>query len=416
MKTHAQVRPILILLALCLSVLVIGSRALAQDVGSDAGGAGIFRPKNPETKKRTTRPSTTSPRTTTPTTRTSPRSRSGPSNAERVEDLLDKGNELRDARKFAEAEDAYQGVLRINSRDARAAYGLGNVYTDQQRWEDAEESYRNAVQWAPTNVDALVALSVVLVQPRSGADNARRFAEAEGFARRAVQIEPKHAVAWDRLGVALQARGTFNNETEHAYRRAVELDPEFAVAHVHLGRILKRIGKPAEAAPLYERAVILAKDAPTLNLIAESLQGEQQWELSAPVLERALAMEERNPRTLLLYGRMLVVLKRYAEAERYLKTATEVTPRAFEPLNLLGRTYLALERFADAEAAYDRAAPLASAGDRKQLAGTYGFQGVGDGYLKARQKANAARAYQRALDLDPNNKVIEQKLSEARSR
>lgn len=412
---HAQVRPILILLALCLSVLLIGSRALAQDVGSDVGGAGIFRPKNPETKKRSTRSSTTPSRTTTPSTRSSGR-RTVPNNAERVEDLLDRGNGLRDARKFAEAEDAYQEALRLQPRDARAAYGLGNVYTDQQRWEDAEEAYRNAAQWAPTNVDALVALSVVLVQPRSGAGNAKRFAEAEAFARRAVQLEPKNAVAWDRLGVALQARGTFNSETEHAYRRAVELDPEFAVAHVHLGRILKRMGKPAEAAPLYERAVLLAKDAPTLNLIAESLQGEQQWELSAPVLERALALEERNPRTLLLYGRMLVVLKRYAEAERYLKTATEVTPRAFEPFNLLGRTYLALERFADAEGAYDKAVPLASAGDRKQLAGIYGFQGVGDGYLKAKQKANAARAYQRALDLDPDNKELEKKLSQTRSR
>jgi cytochrome c-type biogenesis protein CcmH/NrfG len=59
---------------------------------------------------------------------------------------------------------------------------------------------------------------------------------------------------------------------------------------------------------------------------------------------------------------------------------------------------------------------LASAGDRKQLAGAFGFQGVGDGYLKTREYANAARAYQRALELDPDNKELEQKLSKARSR
>ena len=80
------------------------------------------------------------------------------------------------------------------------------------------------------------------------------FADAESFARRAVQLQPKNAVAWDRLGVALQARGIFNNETEQAYRRAVELDPEFPVAYVHLARVLKRLGRAAEAAPLYEKA------------------------------------------------------------------------------------------------------------------------------------------------------------------
>ena len=417
MSIHAMVRPILTCTLLCLGLMLVCPALFAQDVGADVGGGtGIFRPKNPETKKRAGKPPTTAARPTASSSRPNTRVRTTPATADKVEELLDKGNEYRDSQKLSEAENAYQSVLKIKPRDARAAYGLGNVYTDQQRWEAAETAYRNAVLWNPSDIDALVALSVVLVQPRSGASNARRFADAEAFARRAVQADPKNAVAWDRLGVALQARGTFNNETEHAYRRAVELDPQFAVAYVHLGRILKRIGRPAEAAPLYDQAIALAKDAPTLNLIAESLQGEQQWELSGPVLTRALELDGRNPKSLVLMGRMLLVLKKYQEAEPYLKTATEVSSQAFEPFNLLGRTYLALDRYADAEKAYERAAELAHAGDRKQLAGTFGFQGVGDGYLKASERANAARAYQRALELDPGNKELEQKLSKARSR
>ena len=113
---------------------------------------------------------------------------------DRIEELLDKGNQFRDARRFAEAEDSYQSILKINPKDGRAAYGLGNTYSDQQRWEEAEVAYRNAALWSPTNVDALVALSVVLVQPRTGAGNASRFADAESFARRAVQLDPKNAV------------------------------------------------------------------------------------------------------------------------------------------------------------------------------------------------------------------------------
>jgi tetratricopeptide (TPR) repeat protein len=384
---------------------------MGQDVGADIGGAaGIFRPKNPETKKRTVKTSPVTKRSppshTTATTNTSVE--------ERVEDLLDKGNQFRDARRFAEAEDAYQQALKIKPRDGRAAYGLGNIYSDQQRWPEAEVAYRNAAQWSPNDVDSLVALSVVLVQPRTGEGNARRFADAESFARRAVLLQPKNAVAWDRLGVALQSRGLFNNETEQAYRRAVELDPEFAVAYAHLARVLKRMGRPAEAAPLYEKATGLAKDPATLNLIAESLQAEQQWDNSEPVLKRVLEIDARNPTALFLLGRMLVVTKRFQEAESYLKPATEVSPRAFQPFNLLGRTYLALDRFEEAEVTYERAVGFASPGDRKQLAGIYGFEGVGDGYLKARNKPSAARAYQRALELDPGNKQLEEKLSKSR--
>ena len=265
----------------------------------------------------------------------------------------------------------------------------------------------------PTAENGLVALSVVLVQPRAGASNAKRFAESEGFARRAVAAEPKNAVAWDRLGVALQARGLWSNETEHAYRRAVELDPQFAVAYAHLARLLNKTRRPVDAAPMYEQASQLAKDADTLNLIAESLQAEQQWANSEPALKRALELDPRNPTALVLMGRMLSVFKRYREAVPYLKLATEVSPRAFEPHHLLGSAYLAMERYEEAEVTYERALGFASPGDRKQLAGAYGLEGVGDGYLKAKKKPSAARAYRRALELDPGNKRLEQKLSKA---
>jgi tetratricopeptide (TPR) repeat protein len=411
MRVLGILRAVFIVLALGFGLCSSAGEALAQDVGADiGGGAGIFRPKNPEAKKKTTKAVTA----TKPSNRTTGRTKVSAATADRIEDLLDSGNNFRDARKFAQAEDAYKGVLKLAPKDARAAYGLGNIYSDQQRWEDADGAYRNAVAWAPNNADAYVALSVVLAQPLVGGDNAKRFSEAETFARRAVQIDPKMAVGWDRLGVALQARGIFNSETEHSYRRAIELDPQFAVAYAHLARVMNRLGRQAEAVPLYEKATELAKDPATLNLIAESLQAEQLWPASEPVLKRALELDPRNPTTLLLMGRLLIVYKRYTEAEPFLKTATEVSSRAFQPFILLGRTYLALDRLSEAEVTYERASTLAVLGEKKQLAGVFGFEGVGDGYMKVKQKDNAARAYQRALDLDPGNKGLEQKLARAR--
>jgi tetratricopeptide (TPR) repeat protein len=408
MKVCSIFRSVIAFMILAAGMSTAALSVFAQDIGVDVGGAaGVFRPKNPEARKRN-KPAPSNRRGTTPHPTVT-------SNAEdRIEDLLDKGNQFRDSRRFAEAETAYQSIFKIKAEDGRAAYGLGNIYSDQQRWEEAETAYRNAVLWSPSDADALVALSVVLVQPRTGAGNAKRFADAESFARRAIMLQPKNAVAWDRLGVALQSRGVFNAETESSYRRAVELDPEFPVAYAHLARVLNRMGRTSEAQPLYEKATQLAKDPATLNLIAESLQAEQQWQNSEPVLKRALELDPRNPNALYLMGRMLVVFKRYQESEPYLKLATEVSPRAFQPFNLLGRTYLALDRYEEAEVIYERASAFASAGDQKQLAGIYGFEGVGDGFMKTKNKAGAVRAYNRALQLDPANKDIEQKLARAR--
>ena len=63
-------------------------------------------------------------------------------------------------------------------------------------------------------------------------------------------------------------------------------------------------------------------------------------------------------------GRYLIVYKRYQEAEPYLKSATEVSSRAFQPFNLLARAYLGMDRFSDAEAAYERASELAGTGEK----------------------------------------------------
>lgn len=408
MKASPVFRSVITIIVFAVGLSAAGLTVFGQDIGVDVGGAaGVFRAKNPEAKKRN-KPG--------PSTRrgTGTRPVASGNVEDRIEDLLDKGNQFRDSRRFAEAETSYQNILKIKAQDGRAAYGLGNIFADQQRWEEAESAYRNAVLWSPSDADALVALSVVLVQPRTGAGNAKRFADGEAFARRAIQIQPKNAVAWDRLGVALQSRGLFNAETESSYRRAVELDPEFPVAYAHLARVLNRLGKTSEAQPLYDKATQLAKDPATLNLIAESLQEDQQWQNSEPVLKRVLDLDARNPTALYLMGRMLSVFKRYQESEPYLKLATEVSPRAFQPFNLLGRTYLALARYEDAELIYERATAFASAGDQKQLAGIYGFEGVGDGFMKAKNKAGAVRAYNRALQLNPGNTQLEQKLARAR--
>src|SRR2546429_7664793 len=224
---------------LCVCLLFAGTLAHAQEAGGDlVGGAGIFRPKNPEAKRSGNPNRPVRPRLT-------------PAEIEeKYQDAISDGNDARDARKFAVAESSYRAAVNLKQQDARAFYGLGNIFVDQQRWNDAEDAYRKALQFAAANPDVLMALSFVLVEPRSGASNAKRFTDAEYFARRATQLQPTSAVAFDRLGAAMIARGIFNHDTETALRRAVELDPNLVVAKVHLARLLRHTNRSAEADPI----------------------------------------------------------------------------------------------------------------------------------------------------------------------
>jgi tetratricopeptide (TPR) repeat protein len=330
-----------------------------------------------------------------------------------VEDLLDQGNEARDARKFTDAEKNYRNALRLDARNWRAAYGLGNVYTDQHRWEEAETAYRQAAALNMMDAGTQVALSFVLIQSRAGGSPARRLADAESAARRAITLQPENAIAYDRLGAAMEARGLSAPETEKVYRRAIELDPQFAVAYVHLARLIRKDPKRAsEAEPLYGKAFELAKDAPTLVLIADALQSEQRYQDSEKPLKSALTIDPGNPSALFLLGRMHVVFKEYQDAEPFLRKAIEISPQSFEPYPVLGAAYLRENRWEDAEQVLTKASSIAPVSSRKQLAGNYGFLAIGDGYLSAGRTRDAVRAYQAALKLDPDNGEVQRKLNE----
>jgi tetratricopeptide (TPR) repeat protein len=394
-------RATLVVTALMLLVTV----AFAQETGGElGGGAGIFRPKNPEAKRSGGPPKPVRPRMS-------------PAEIEaRFQDAVADGNDARDDRKFAAAEAAYRRALTVKPHDARAEYAIGNVFVDQQRWDDAEASYRAAYATAPNDPDVLMALSFALVQPRTGAANAKRFADAEYFAKRATQLAPTNAIAWDRLGVALTARGIYNSDAENAFRRATELDPNFVVARVHLAGVLSRMQRTDEAAALYRSAFADAKDAPTLVLIADALQAVQRWEQSEPVLRRALEMDPRNPGALFLMGRYYSVNQKYSDAAGVLKQAAEVNPKSFIVRTVLGRAYLGAGSFDDAFRTYEQAATLASDADRKALAGQFGFTGVGDGYMTTGRARDALRAYQKGLELDPTNADLPAKIAAARAK
>jgi protein O-GlcNAc transferase len=402
---HGIINSILRAALMVIGISVLATVAFAQETGGElGGGAGIFRPKNPTAKRSGAPPKPVRPRM-------------NPAELEAsFQDALAEGNDARDERKFGPAEAAYRRALTVKPHDARAEYAIGNVFVDQQRWDDAETSYRAAYATAPNDPDTLMALSFVLVQPRTGAANAKRFADAEYFAKRATQLAPTNAIAWDRLGVALTARGIYNSDAEGAFRRATELDPNFVVARVHLAGVLWRMQKADEAAALYRSAFADAKDAPTMVLIADALQAAQRWEQSEPVLRRALELDPRNPGALFLMGRYYSVNQKYSDAANVLKEATEVNPKSFIVRTVLGRAYLGAGLYDDAFRTYEQAVPLASDADRKALAGQFGFTGVGDGYMTTGRARDALRAYQRGLELDPTNADLPAKIAAARAK
>lgn len=334
-------------------------------------------------------------------------------NAETLfEKAIESGNDARDARNYALAEAAYRRAQTLKPADSRSIYGLGNLFSDQQRWEEAEKAYRVALQLEPGSPEANIALSFVLTQPVAGTNMLERFAEAEKLAREAIKLDPLNAVAYDQLGVSLELGGAIGNETQQAYRKAIELDPNFALAYAHLGRLLRRRGLESESAKAYSDAIRMAADVPTMILVADVMQSQQKFKESEQLLRRALKSDPKNPTALFLMGRALTTREEFVEAEKLLKMSVEVSPNSFVSYALLSSLYVRRKNFDEAEKILMKSLKVVSANERKRLAQEFEF--VGDGFLRVGRKSDAARVYQQAVELDADNAALNDKLNLAR--
>lgn len=327
------------------------------------------------------------------------------------EELIEDGNTARDERNYSAAESVYKRAKAVKQKDSRAVYGLGNLYSDQQRWEDAEGAYREALQLEPANAIAHIALSYVLTQPIAAPNLSDRYDEAEKLARRAIQLAPSNALAFDQLGVALELRGFIGAETENAYRRSIQLNSSFAPAYAHLGRLLRRRGLVKDSDAAYQNAILRVTDIATMILVADVMQSEQRFSESEQLLRKALRDDPKNPSALLLLGRALTTQGKYFDAEQVLKTSLDASPNGFMANSLLGSLYARQNKLELAENALLQALRFVSSLEKSRL--SQQFEAVGDGYMKAGKARNAARSYRQAITLDPEKETLAGKLAKA---
>jgi tetratricopeptide (TPR) repeat protein len=138
-------------------------------------------------------------------------------------------------------------VARRLARDARRAEGELSA----NRWlalgidleaaapADARDAYRRALELEPAHAMARLNLGRLLQE--SG-----RVAEAEAHYRAVLEREGANPTAWFNLGTALEDLGR-TGEAIAAYREAIAADAGLADAHFNLARLYERTGRRAGA-------------------------------------------------------------------------------------------------------------------------------------------------------------------------
>jgi len=177
---------------------------------------------------------------------------------------------------ISQAGKCYQYLIDNGFEDTRVFNNYGMILIRLGKLKDAELSIRKAIELNPKDAVAHLNLGVTLKDLGKAKD-------AELSIRKAIELNPKDIVAHFNLGEILKDLGKLK-DAELSIRKAIELNPNFAKAYVSLGTILKEIGQLKDAELSIRKAIELnPKDAEAhsnLGIILKDLGKLKDAELS----------------------------------------------------------------------------------------------------------------------------------------
>jgi tetratricopeptide (TPR) repeat protein len=214
---------------------------------------------------------------------------------------------------------------------------------------EAESIAREVLKEYPNDPNILRLSGVALM--RQG-----KYEEASTQLSTAVAIAPDLSESHEQYGLALAALGRFD-EAGAALEKAKELDPKSASIHTKLARLSLMQGKQEEADASRERAFSLK---PRLKKLQEATkhQAAGEHEEAQKLVKGVLRADPDDINALNLMGEICLTLKRYNDAEAFLRKAVKLAPDFAVAWAVLGAALKEQAKFEEAVDACEHALQL----------------------------------------------------------
>jgi len=219
----------------------------------------------------------------------------------------------------------------------------GALFFQRGYLEQAEVSFRQALEDDPSSAEALYGIGSVYL-------NQNKNAEARDLFERCVKLQPTYPDtlpdAWNNMGVLATREGRIPEAIEN-FQRALQLNPRHLLALDNLGSAYRL---------------------------------QKRWDDARQVLERALESAPDDPEANYSLGMVYAQTNDTEKAYEYLQRALKARPVYPEALNNLGVLYLMTRRRDDAVASFEKCIRVAPKFDQAylNLARVYAIEGDRD--------------------------------------
>jgi len=318
------------------------------------------------------------------------------------------GSLLQQQGELEAAVEEFKAALKCDPTFAVAALNLGQVLIDQKRYTDAIVCLQDVLKSSsPPDLKPQLQTTLAVAYAENGQSD-----QAIGTLEKVIKAHPDDAEAYFNLGTVYAKQGPplGCQKAIANFKEAVRIDPHYDAARYSVAKVLVQLGKFSDAVSyLSEYTHRQPNDAEGFHLLGSAYTGLTQLPKAVETLERARELKPDDYEIRYDLGSALAKTGKTNEAIEQLVAAGKINPH-----------------FADAH--YQLALQLRKQGDvtrSKQEMQT--FQGLknqaneessagdlnneGNRLLQEGKVREAAEAYRKAVQLDPNNAQWQYNLS-----
>jgi len=285
--------------------------------------------------------------------------------------------------RHTEAIEQLEQNVQFFPKSVHSHFLLGQAYLQQKDYENAKKHYKRAIELDKNHVNAYYGLF-------TACSRLKQQDEASEY-----QAIFKNLKAEERKGL---------KDRKVAFDDAIEMQKAVAETYMHAGKMYQDQGKPEKAQDLMERAVALEqKNTLYLMELASSYGMSNRMTEALEVHKTISEIEPQNPVCFLNIGVISAQLKRFEDAEEALLTVIKLAPKESSGYRLLAQLYLEAQRnLPKTRELAEKALAFEATAFNYFLLG-WACDVNGD-------TADAFSALKRAVELDPKNPKYQQML------
>ncbi len=234
----------------------------------------------------------------------------------------------------------------LRAISARAQIALGDIALAENKYPEAEKTFRHALELQPQAGRAHTGLAEVFLE-------SRKLAEAIAEAKAALAAGDNRAAVYSLLGEAL----TLNKNYDEAITNlgeALKQEPRNARALRYRAEVFVARGNLPRAISDLQAALAIEKTTPTMLRLAEVYHQSKQYPEATNVYQQVLAAEPANHEARAALAAMMIESGKSAEAVAELEALIKADPNRAALRAQLAELYLptqpekALEQYAAA--------------------------------------------------------------------